>query len=318
MKWSRLLILGVVLLAICPGIVFAQKGDGRAPETPPGAKDRMFQENKEKMMSWVQNCEKWMENMREKVRTSNMNETAKLRIQERINNVERQMEQIKLRIQNARDNEELRNAMRDNWKNWTNVSKEMRKIAYENALEKAREIVKKLEDLADRFESAGLDVTNLRDAIERVNKKIEELEAKIDSGEITPQDFRALKLEIERAFAEAKKLAREYKPKPEIGIVLAEVSGNFTLSGNMVALIKGNGTLNATGDSTASARGTIAMLLRGNVNASGTGDFKLVIHGNGTLEMSGNGSYAYKECANEKFTKGNFTDSVTISFGCVR
>ncbi|MFN3384437.1 MAG: hypothetical protein ACK401_06030, partial [Archaeoglobaceae archaeon] len=287
--------------------------------SPPGidVKERMFYEHRERMMNWVQNCEKWMERLREKVETSNMNETTKLRIQERINNVEQQMEQIKLRIQNAKDYEELRGAMRENSKIWINVSKEMRLIACENMIERAKIIIEKLSELANRFESAGLDVTNLRSAIDKATNTLNGIETKIANGqEVTQQDLRKLKFDIQKAFLEAKKLAREYKPAPEIGIAHARVNGSFELNGNMVALVRGNGTLNATGDSVASAKGTVAMVLRGNVSAKGEGDFMIVIHGKGVLSMDGTGSYAYKKCANEKFVTGNFTDSVEITFGC--
>ncbi|MEM0203130.1 MAG: hypothetical protein QXO16_04010 [Archaeoglobaceae archaeon] len=336
MRWVKLLIALSLMLAN-PIVAVAHKEGGQGIQfdnenmmgggmmnhmggMTPGmgaGMNGMMNENRERMMNWVHNCEEWMERLREKVNASNMNETTKLKIQERIKNVEQQMEQIKLKIQNAKDYNELRNAMKESSKMWMNMSKEMRKIACEHATEKARDIIERLNDLADRFESAGLDVTNLRNAINEANDTLNSIEAKLSSGqEVTSQEFRELKLDIEKAFLEAKKLAREYKPAPEIGIVHAKVNGNFTLDGKMVVLIRGNGTLSATGDSVASAKGTTAMVLRGNVTASGEGDFVIVTHGNGTLFMSGIGSYAYKRCVNEKFTTGNFTDSVTITFGC--
>lgn len=339
MKWLKLLVALSLTLTMV-GVAVAQKGEpgGAMPHTPipvtpvpvkpgepapggPGVPPTPIPVTpmpvKERMMNWVQNCEKWMERVKEKVNATNMGETTKLRIQERINNVEQQMEQIKLRIQNAKDPEDLRNAMKDVSKTWTNMAKEMRKIAYENTIERAKVIINKLSELADRFESSGLDVTALRKAIDEAKATSNSIEAKIAGGqEVTPQDFKELNLDIEKAFAETKKLAKEYKPAPEIGIVRAKAKGSFELNGNMVALIRGNGTLNATGDSVASAKGTVAMVLRGNVNASGEGDFLIVIHGNGTLSMEGSGSYAYKRCANEKFVTGNFTDNVTITFGC--
>lgn len=319
MRWMKLLIFLSLALVVSPMVAVAHKesGPGIQLEDKMMSKEMMkMNENKERMMNWVQNCEKWMERLREKVNASNMNEATKLRIQERINNVEQQMEQIKLKVQNAKDYNELRNAMKESSRMWMNMSKEMRKIAYEHAIEKAKDMIERLNDLADRFESAGLDVTNLRNAINEANNRLNSIEAKLNSGEVTLQDFKELKRNIENAFLEAKKLAREYKLTPEIGIVHAKVNGNFTLNGKMVVLIRGNGTLSASGDSTASAKGTTAMVLRGNVTANGEGNFVIVAHGNGTLSMSGIGSYAYKRCVNETFTTGNFTDSVTITFGC--
>ncbi len=323
MKWTTLLIALSLALVMSPMVAVAQKGEGQGKPfnatTPPGSnvREKIFNENKERIMNWVQNCEKWMERLRERVNASNMNEDTKLRMQERISTVEQRMEQIKSQVANAKDYDELRSAMKEVSKAWVNTSKEMRKLAYENTIERAKVIIGKLNELADRFESAGLDVTNLRSAIDEASNTLGEIERKIDSGQqVTLQEFKELKLDIEKAFAEAKKLAKEYKPAPDIGIVRAKVDGSFELNGNMVALIKGNGTLNATGDSVANAKGTLAMVLRGNVSAKGEGDFMIVIHGKGTLSMNGTGSYAYKKCVNEKFVTGNFTDSVTITFGC--
>ncbi|MEM2694149.1 MAG: hypothetical protein QXQ83_01210 [Archaeoglobaceae archaeon] len=320
MRWLKLVIaltLSIVALYPVAAVGQSQKGDEQGkPSDMMKIRERIFNEHKERMMNWIQNCERWMERLKERVNTTNMGDEMKLRIQNRINNLEQQMEEIRARIANAKDYEELRNAMAESGKIWKNMSGEMRNLAYENAIRKAENIIEKLTDLADRFESAGLDVSNLRAAINEANTTLAAIKSKLENGQEVRMDFRELKIDIERAFYEAKKLVKEYRPAPKIGIANAKVNGSFELNGNLVALIKGNGTLRATGDSVASANGAITMVLRGNVTVNGEGDFKIVIHGNGTLSMSGNGSYAYKKCANEKFVTGNFTDSVTISFGC--
>lgn len=281
-------------------------------------KEKTFNENKERMMQWVQNCERWVEKMQEKVNKSNLGEESKLRIQERIRNMELKVEQIRTQINNSSDYEELRLAMREVRKLWINMSKEMRLIAYEHAITQMENVIEKLEELVDRFESYGLDTTKLRNAINDANSTLARVKEKLANGEDVFRDIKELKKKIEIAFAEAKKLAREYKPKPSNGIVNANVNGTFNLSGTIHALIKGTGDVKVNPESAMSrANGTVvAIVVRGDATVEGNGSFKIIVHGNGTLEMNGNGSYAYKECVNEKFKTASFNETITIKFGC--
>lgn len=316
---ARWMLVGLLVLAVLiPSVA------GAAPqaekEFPAGKPDfsKIFNEHKERMMNWVQNCERWLERMQEKVNASKLSEESKLRIQERIRNMEANMEQIRAQISNANNYTELRDAMREVRTLWINTSKEMRLVAYENAIAQMDVIIAKLEELADRFESYGLDTTQLRNAINDANSTLNEIKTKIANGEDVSKDLRELKKKIDAAFAEAKKLAREYKPKPSNGIVMANVSGSFELNGTLNALIKGKGNVTVNPESSASrANGTVvAIVVRGNASVSGEGDFKIIAHGNGTLTMNGTGNYSYKECADQKFKSGSFNESVTINFGC--
>lgn len=320
------LIMSLVLLAMlisAAGVAVAtppNKGMDGKPLTDkaPDWRERIFNENKERMMNWVQNCERWIERMREKVNASNLGEESKLRIQDRIRNLDQKMEQIRIQISNAKDYDELRGAMKETGKLWINMSKEMRLIAYEHAISQMENVIAKLEELADRFESYGLDTTQLRNAINDANSTLAMIEEKLANGEDVFKDLKELKKKIDLAFNEAKKLAKEYKPKPTNGLVNANVNGTFTLSGNLNALIKGSGNVSVNPESAVSqANGTtVAIVVRGNAEVQGEGSFKIIAHGNGTLIMDGNGSYAYKKCVNDKFTTGSFNDSVTIEFGC--
>lgn len=315
-KWMLIGLFGLMLLISAAGAT--PPAGKEVPAGKPDFRDKVFNEHKERMMNWVQNCEKWLERMQEKVNTSNLGEESKLRIQERIRNLEINMEQIKAQISNANNYTELRDAMREVRMLWINTSKEMRLIAYENAITQIESIIEKLEELADRFESYGIDTTQLRNAINDANSALSEIKTKIANGEDASKDLRELKKKIDAAFIEAKKLAREYKPRPSNGIVMANVSGSFELTGNLNALIKGKGNVTVIPESSVSrANGTMmAIVVRGNANVSGEGDFKIIAHGNGTLTMNGTGNYSYKECVSDKFTSGSFNESVTISFGC--
>lgn len=317
-KWMLLGLLIVALLI--PSAVGAtprdDKGMGMGKAQDP--REKVFAENKERMMNWVNNCERWIERMQEKVNTSNLGEESKLRIQERIRNLDLKMEQIRSQISNANNYYELVDAMRQAKLLWINMSKEMRLIAYENTITQMESIISKLEELADRFESYGLDTTQLRNAIEDANSTLSEIKSKIANGEDVFRDLKELKKKIETAFAEAKRLAIEYKPKPSNGIVMANVNGSFELNGTLNALIKGSGNVTVSPESSVSqANGTsVAIVVRGNTAVTGEGNFKIVAHGNGTLTMTGSGSYSYKECVSDKFTTGSFNESVTIKFGC--
>jgi len=315
MKALKVVLLSLVLVALISAV-------GAAPIDKESKgmefREKMFNENKEKMMNWVQNCERWVERMKEKVNTSNLGEESKLRIQERIRNTELRIEQIRSQISNANNYDELRGAMKEAGKLWINVSKEMRLIAYEHAIAQMESVIAKLEELADRFESYGLDTTKLRNAINDANSTLANIKEKLAKGEDVFRDLKLLKEKIQIAFNEAKKLAREYRPKPSNGIVIANVNGSFELSGELNALIKGSGNVNVNPESAVSrANGTtLAIVVRGNATVEGDGSFRIIAHGNGTLTMNGNGSYAYKQCVNEKFTRGSFNDSVTLNFGC--
>ncbi len=317
---ARWMLVGLLaLVVLIPSVSGAAPQAGKeVPAGKPDFRDKVFNEHKERMMNWVQNCERWLERMQEKINTSNLGGESKLRIQERIRNLETNMEQIKAQISNANNYTELRDAMREVRMLWINTSKEMRLIAYENAITQMESIIEKLEELADRFESYGLDTTQLRNAINDANSALSGIKTKMANGEDISKDLRELKKKIDAGFIEAKKLAREYKPKPSNGIVMANVSGSFELTGNMNALIKGSGNITVNPESSVSrANGTtLAIVVRGNVDISGEGDFKIIAHGNGTLTMNGTGSYSYKVCVSDKFTNGSFNESVTISFGC--
>ncbi|MCS7130896.1 MAG: hypothetical protein NZ872_05710 [Archaeoglobaceae archaeon] len=316
------LIIGLALLLLIPSAVGAmpERGEGKNWNYSNNGewREKIFKENKERMMNWVEKCERWMERMQEKVNTSNLGEEQKLRIQDRVRNMEVKMEQIKSQISNANNYEDLRKAMKETGKLWINMSKEMRLVAYEHAITQTEKVIERLEELADRFESYGLDTTKLRNAIEDANSTLLRIKEKLANGEDVFKDLRELKKKIDLAFSEAKKLAREYKPKPSNGLVNAKVNGTFTLSGTINALIKGTGNIEVNPESAVTnANATaVAIVVKGNATVEGDGKFKIIAHGNGTLVMDGEGSYAYKECVNDKFTTGSFEDSVTIEFGC--
>lgn len=317
---ARWVLIGLLVLAVLiPSVAgAAPQADKEDKGKYQDFREKIFSEHKERMMNWVQNCERWLERMQNKINTSNLGEESKLRIQERIRNIETNMEQIRVQISNANNYTELRDTMREVKKLWINMSKEMRLIAYENAISQMDIIIAKLEELADRFESYGLDTTQLRNAINDANFTLSEIKTKIANGEDVAKDLRELKKKIDAAFAEAKKLARDYKPKPSNGIVMANVNGSFELNGTLNALIKGKGNVTVSPESSVSrANGTtVAIVVRGNATVSGEGDFKIIAHGNGTLTMNGTGNYSYKECADQKFQNGSFNETVTINFGC--
>lgn len=293
-----------------PAVAQEGKGIGR-----PEFVDKRFLETKEKLMNWNRECEKYMERLKERIENSNMSEEAKQRIQERIENVNKHLEEMRGRISIARNYEELRNTMMENAKDWRAISREMRAISYEHVIAKVESILEKLEELADRFEIAGFDVTKLRENLMRAKNKLNEI--KSDPLNATREDFRELNSLIRASFDEVKKLSKEYKPAPKIGIVNAKVNGTFSLNGTMVALIKGNGTLEVNPEAAKSeAKKKDVVVVRGDVEVNGEGEFKIIAHGKGTLEMTGSGTYAYKRCANESFISGNFSESFRIEFGC--
>lgn len=299
--------------------VRGERGQGNVLETP--VMDRMFVETKEKMMKWERECNEFMERLKERVKTMNIGEDVKLKIQERIRYAEQQMEIIREKMMNSRNYEELRNAMIEISKIWKNAHRELKLATYEHAIARAEKILEGLENLADRFETSGLDVSKLRSSIENAKNIIESIKNKIENGaseKDIAEEFKKLNLTLKMAFDEAKNLAKEYKPAPSNGIVQATVNGTFKLEGKMVALITGRGTVDAKADSVTKVEkdGVMNVVLRGDVSATGNGKFRIVLHGSGELEMSGEGSYAYKRCVNEKFATGEFSESITLNFGC--
>ncbi|NHW88190.1 MAG: hypothetical protein HA490_00755 [Archaeoglobales archaeon] len=325
MRWV-LLVVALALLATVPAIAASpdeKPGVGKAFGAGKGdeIREKMFQERKEMMTTWLQNCDRWMERLRARVEESNIGQESKLRIQERINNVENRINEIKARIGSAKDYDELRNATRESKEIWLGISKEMRMIAYENYVSHIDNVLRKLDEIADRFESYGLDTTQLRNAINEANSTLQSVREKMAGGTVTPKDIAELNKKVMNAFNEAKRLAREYKPKPSDGILMANVNGNFTLTGNMTALIKGNGELHATATAKSESKGAAerieALVVRGNVNVNGNGTFKIVAHGNGTLTLNdGSASYVFKQCVNQKFVNGTLSKGESISFGC--
>jgi len=324
MKWV-LLVVALALLATVPAIAASpdeKPGLGKAFGAGKGDEmEKRFQEHKERMMTWLQNCDRWMERLRVRVEESNIGQESKLRIQERINNVENRINEIRARIGSAKNYDELRNAMRESREVWLGISKEMRMIAYENYVSHIENVLVKLDEIADRFEGYGLDTTQLRNAINEANSTLQSVKGKIAGGNATLKDITELNQKVMNAFNEAKRLVKEYNPKPSDGILMANVNGNFALTGNMTALIKGNGTFSvleatAKSQSKGAAERIEALVVRGNVNVSGNGNFKIMAHGNGTLILNeGNASYVYKQCVNQKFVNGSLSGSGDISFG---
>ncbi len=319
MKLARLMMLLLLTIALVYPVA-ATNGEGKGKASD--FRDKMFETHKERMLKWVDNCNRWVERLEKRVMTSNLGEDAKLRIQTRIENMKNEIGEIESMIQDARNFSQLRDAMREVRTLWSDLSKQMRLIAYEHFVLHIEKILEKLEELADRFESQGLDVSNLRKAIKEARDSLEDVEAKLKDGTVTHSDTANLNKKVMRAFEESKKLAKEYRLKPSDGIVMANVSGSFTLDGTVKALIKGNGNVNVepTSAKIAESKGAEnvieALVVMGQVNVTGEGNFKIIAHGNGMLTMNGNGNYVYKQCMNQKFVNGTFSDRVTINFGC--
>jgi len=312
-----MLILLLTIALAYPAAAADGEGKGKANDF----RDKIFETHKERAMKWVESCYRWAERLEEKVRASNIGDEAKNRIQARIENMKGEIGEMRSKIENAKNYSELRDAMREIRTLWTELSKQMRLIAYEHFVIQMEKIIEKLEELADRFESHGLDVSSFRDAIDEASDALEGVKAKLGDGTVKYSDIANLRQKVMNAFEESKKLAREYRPKLSDGIVMANVSGSFKLNGTVMALIKGNGTVNVepTGAKIKESKGKEnvieALVVRGKVNVTGEGDFKIIAHGNGTLTMNGNGSYTYKQCMNQKFVNGTFSDGFTINFG---
>ncbi|MEM2071034.1 MAG: hypothetical protein QXE86_06530 [Archaeoglobaceae archaeon] len=296
-----------------------EKGAGDTLRERDRLRDRIFNETKEKMQKWTENCYSWLERLQSRIDTYNFGEETKLRIQERIRNLESRLKQIESELNSANDSQSLKKAG-DNIKEfWKDAGKEMRNIAYEIQLEKIRDIVDKLKNLVDRFKSLGLDTTELEKMINEIEVKLAEIESKIVSGEVSAKDFSELNRIVQKAFDEVKKLSKEYLniQKSYRGILLASINGNFTLTGNLSATIVGSGDLSTNPENAiVNAKNATSIVVRGkDVKIEGNGSFKIVAHGSGIITMHGVGAYKYKECISEEYINGTFSDGVTISFG---
>jgi len=115
----------------------------------------------------------------------------------------------------------------------------------------------------------------LTEHAEEVRDLLEKVKAKLGDGTVTHSDIANLNKKVMKAFEESKKLAREYRPKHSDGIVMARVEGNFILNGTLMALIKGNGTVNVepTSAKITESKGKEnvieALVGRGKVNVTG-------------------------------------------------
>ncbi len=295
-----------------------EKGAGDTLRERDRLRDRIFNETKEKMQKW-KSCYSWLERLQSRIATYNFGEETKLRIQERIRNLESRLQQIESELNSANDSQSLKKAGDNIREFWKDAGREMRNIAYEIQLEKTRDIVDKLKNLVDRFKSLGLDTTELEKLINEIDAKLAEIESKIGSGEVPTKDFSELNKIIQKAFDEVKKLSKEYLniQKSYKGILLASVSGNFTLTGDLSATVVGSGDLSANPESAIiNAKNATSIVIRGkDVKIEGNGTFKIVAHGSGTINMQGVGAYKYKRCINENYINGTFYDGATISFG---
>ncbi len=292
-------------------------------------RENVLEHGKRYMHTWANLCERWIERLMARIQASNMGEDVKLRIMERLENALGRIEEAKKKINGSASYAEFREAVREMRNVWNSVRVELRLSAYEYALWRFEGIVERIEQLKDRFEIAGLDVSKIDEKLEKVKELIDEARSSIDEGDVVAvkDKIAQIRFELKNMFAELKLLAKDYAGRVvlgyESGIVYAKVDGNFELSGNVTVFVRGTGNVTVTPESAIVTKvekdGYVKVLARGgNVTVSGDGEFRIVAHGKGVLNLNGEGYYRVKENISTPMSEEKqFEGSASVEFGVV-
>ena len=175
--------------------------------------EKLFDKTKEGLLNWTEKLENWISKMESKLKTLNMSEEAKRRIEKRIQDMRTIVDKMREKINGASNFAELRNAMKDIRMLWADLSKDMRLIAFEHAVYQLEKTIDRLNNIADRL-SEKIDVSNLKEKISNAEGKLQAVKEKLTSGTVTAKDIAELRQAVKEAFHEAIKLIRENRPMP--------------------------------------------------------------------------------------------------------
>jgi lysyl-tRNA synthetase class I len=125
------------------------------PEKKSEVEEKLFNKTKERLLNWTEKCENWISRMEEKITTLNMSDEAKARIEKRAEDAKKMVEEMKSKIENAENLADLRNATKDARILWTNLSKEMRLIAFEREVYQLEKMIERMKEIAGKLKEKG-------------------------------------------------------------------------------------------------------------------------------------------------------------------
>lgn len=246
-------------------------------------------------------------------------------------------------VNNTTSPEELRKAVKEVREYWISVKPKIR--IYGELF-----VVSKFYDIAERAEMIGMNIQAnatenvevlLDEYFEHVDKAkelLEEAKGKIVRGEDAMEEIREARKELIQAFVTLRDIykslgiekLRELQLGNETGQLWAEIEGNLSVSGQVVVVLNGNGTVDVNEESVVTVvgfgkvgesngkvtyEGKGLIVAKGDVNLSAKGEFKMFVKGRGVVYLEGKGEYRIKPLPEEEMVHSELRGNETLMVG---
>ncbi len=298
---------------------------------------------------------KWFDRMEAAILNSNLNETLKDKLISQLEQEKLAFEE-KLKLVNETETpQQLREVVKQLREQWRDARIVVSKVAEEVAIAKLERVVTVAEKLGDRL-STLTNSTLLNDynaKVQQAKSLIEKAKSEVNTSVVAAREDikEAVKL-LREAFMDARQIVREVnmqgreianagnagmgkgmmagmnKTGMETGQLNVMGSGTFEFNGNGVVVITAtNATITYTGElvnvsgftaNNGTLTGSGKATFRGNVSVKVTGEnVHMFVKGEGRAYLSGNGTYMYKNVAQQRIQREELNGSVEITLGAV-
>jgi len=159
-----------------------------------------------------------------KVSNSRLSEEDKIRIIGIIESAEAEIKEAEEKIKSADNCLDLREAVLEFRLGWIDISRELRILAYEHAVERMEKQLQKLHNISTKLSEKGIDTSELNELIDEAENAVDDVGEKISAGTVTPEDIVNAELKIVKAFQEARSMIEDYRSQ------MSEQGGKGTFS----------------------------------------------------------------------------------------
>ncbi len=291
---------------------------------------------------------RWFDRMEAAILNSNLNETLKDKLVAQLEQEKINFEQ-KLKLVNESETpQQLKQVVQELREQWRDAKRVVSKVAEEVAIAKLERVVNVAEKLGDKLSEIAQNSTLLSDynaKVQQAKSLIEDAKSKVSTDVVAAREDikEAVKL-LREAFLDARQVVREVNMHgreimqnatnqtgmnwtgSNTGQLNVMGNGTFEFSGSGVVVVTAtNATITYTGELVnvtgfTTVNGTLTgsgkATFRGNVTVKVSGEsIHMFVKGEGKAYLSGNGTYMYKNVAQQGIQKEVLSGSVEIEIG---
>ncbi len=257
------------------------------------------------------------------IETLDISNEIKEEVFQKIDDITQTLEEKIEKINQSNTTEEFRDAVKDLNSYWNSVRKDVKIYAELVVVAKLDDLIDRAYMIGlNLSDDPKVDLSEYFEHLEKARGFLENATANISNGEDALDDIQRAREELQSAFEILREIYRETKPffGNETGELWVEINGTAMVNGSAIIHIKGSATVEVTPSHAVITAvgfeksdgvfiGDGNLVIKGNVTVNATGDFWMFVKGSAYVYLEGKGEYKVKPLPEDEM--GEFSISET-------